>query len=103
MFLEAFMELKDFIGKVVRNTKTGDAFTLTDITSPEIRVASVRADADGHHTFYVYRTINGDPFSNGVLVFETPALTEAFKQVFGAYQRSRDAYWEEYGYWMRRD
>ncbi len=97
------MELKDFIGKVVISTKTKRRFYLNKITASQIGVVTTTPDSNGHYTFYCRETINGDPFSNGNLMFEDASLLEPFKKVYGAYCRTEDAYWEEYGYWMRKD
>lgn len=97
------MELKDFIGKVVISTKTKQRFYLHRITAPDIGTVTVAPDSFGHHTFYRWDTINGDPFSNGNLIFEDATLLEPFKKVYDAYCRTEDAYWENYGYWMRKD
>ncbi len=97
------MELKDFIKKVVVATETGKRMYLWEITSPYFRTVTVSPDADGHYTFYSWPTINGDAFSTGALTFEDQCLNESFKKAYADYCRSSDAYWEEYGYWMRRD
>ncbi len=97
------MELKEFIGKVVVSPTTKIRYRLSEITSPEIKAWTVKPDAYGHYTCYCWKTINGDPFSNGYLVFEDRSLTEAFKAAYNAYSRTKDAFMEEYGYWMRRD
>lgn len=97
------MELKDFIGQVVICTANNRRFRLKEITAPEIGVVSVTPGPSGYLEHYRFRTINGDPISTGTLVFENPALTEPFKKAFDAYARTQDAYWENYGYWMRRD
>ena len=97
------MELKDFIGKVVINTQTKRRFILHRITSPEITVYDEAEAKKGRLFCYCWKTINGDPFTNGNLIFEDESLNEPFKAVFATYGRSRDAFWEEYDYWMRRD
>ena len=97
------MELNDFIGKVVINVHTKRRFILHRITSPEIMVYAEDDAKNGRFSCYCWRTINGDPFTNGDLIFEDESLNEPFKTAFDAYNRTRDAYWEEYGYWMRRD
>ena len=97
------MELKDFIGKVVICAETKQRFFLRRITSPCIEVSTVEKDARGNCSFYCWPTINGDPISNGLLVFEDASLTEPFKKAFEEYSHTQDAYWENYGYWMRRD
>ena len=96
------MELKDFIGKVVISVKSGRRFELSSITAPEIEARTEKPDRFGHHACYCWETINGDPISNGILVFEDESLTEPFKKAYDAYCRTEDAYWENYGYWMRK-
>ena len=97
------MELKNFIGKVVIAPHTGKRFLINEITSPEICVVTVEPEHHGYRSYYSYPTINGDPFSKGYLVFEDASLLEPFIAAFKAYVRTEDAYWEDYGYWMRRD
>ena len=97
------MELKDFIGKVVVAPHNGERFLIDEITAPEICVATVKLGPYGQPGHYAYETINGDPFSNGILVFEDASLLEPFKVAYAAYCRTEDAYWETYGYYMRRD
>ncbi len=97
------MGIKDFIGKVVISTGSKERFYLDEITSPKIRVVTTTPDNQGHYTYYCWKTINGDPFSNGYLVFEDAGLLEPFKAAYDAYCRTKDAFWEEYGYWMRMD
>lgn len=97
------MELKDFIGQVVISTITGRRFKLYQITAPEICVVTEKPGESGYYEHYTYENINGNPIAIGLLVFENPALTEPFQAAFDAYDRTEDAYWERYGYWMRRD
>ena len=97
------MKIKDFIGKVVIGTASKRRYVITEITSPYITARVEKPDSGGHYTFYRWGTINGDPITNGTLVFENGALNESFKRAFDEYSRTEDAYWEEYGYWMRRD
>ena len=97
------MELKDFIGKIVVRTSDKKPLFITAITAPEIKAQTVEPDAYGHHTCYCWKTINGNPFSNGYLIFKDASLFEPFKQAYEAYCRTEAAYWEEYIYWMRRD
>lgn len=97
------MEIKDFIGKVVVSSETKRRFFICEITSPEIILQTIEPDANGHHTRYRCKTINGDPITNGDLFFEDSSLNELFKTAYDEYSRTEDAYWEEYGYWMRRD
>ena len=97
------MEIKEFIGKIVINAKTKERYILSKVTSPYIEVKTVKLNEYGCPSCYRFETINGDPFTNDVLVFEESALTEPFKKAYDEYSRSEDAYWEEYGYWMRKD
>lgn len=97
------MELKDFIGKVVVAPHNGERFLIDEITAPEICVATVKLGSSGQPRHYAYETINGDPFSRGTLVFEDASLLEPFKAAYDAYCRTEDAYWETYGYYMRKD
>jgi hypothetical protein len=97
------LELKKFIGKTVVSPRTGERFVLEEITAPEICVATVALGPYGYPRHYAYETINGDPFSRGILVFEDASLLEPFKIAYDAYCRTEGAYWENYGYYMRRD
>lgn len=97
------MNLNDFIGKTVINTQSGIRYRLHRITAPEIGVHSLSPLTDGHYDFRSFPTINGDPFENGYLVFEDASLASKFRQAYDAYCRTKDAYWENYGYWLRRD
>ena len=97
------MEVKDFIGKVVIETRSNRKYVLSEITSPYIAAKEAHADSAGRCRSYVWDTINGDPFSNSILVFEDSALNDIFKKVYEAHCRSSDGYWEDYGYWMRKD
>ncbi len=97
------MELKDFINKVVISTYSKKRMYLYDITSPYFRTVTVDPDECGHHTYYIWPTINGDAFETGDLVFEEEGLNEKFKAVYDAYCHTKDAHWEEYGYWLRKD
>ena len=94
------MELKDFIGKVVIDSKTGKRYVLKEITSPYIAVKEANNKNSG--ISIIYDTINGDAIKKGVLVFENATLTEPFNEAYAAYCRTKDAYWESYGYWSRR-
>lgn len=96
------MELKDFVGQVVISTATKQRYKLKEITAPEICVITEKPGTSGHYKHYTYENINGNPFANGLLVFENPALTEPFKVAFEAYCHTEEARWENYGYWMRR-
>lgn len=96
------MELKAFIGKIVVNPTTKRRYVLDEITAPEIKAWTVDTNAYGHHSYYCWETINGDPFTNGYLVFEDASLMEPFKAAYDAYCRTEDAYWENYGYWLHK-
>lgn len=97
------MELRGFIGKIAIAPKTGERFLIDEITAPEICVATVEIGPYGYPRHYAFETINGDPFSRGTLVFEDISLLEPFKAAYKAYCRTEDAYWETYGYYMRKD
>lgn len=97
------MELKDFVGRVVICAETKQRCVLRRITSPCIEVTAVEKDARGYCASYSWPTINGDPISTGALIFEDTSLTAPFKAAFSAHCHTRDAYYEEIGYWMRRD
>lgn len=95
------MELKDFIGKVVVQVATGKRYVLKEITSPYIAVKEENNPNSG--SSIIYDTINGNPIERGILAFEDVKLNEPFKLVYEVYCRTKDAYYEEIGYWMRRD
>lgn len=97
------MELKDFKNKVVIKTATGERLYLIEITSPELKTVTAEKGPHGHYTYYTWPTINGTPFEKGYLKFEEEGLDAAFKEAFDTYSRTKDAFWEDYGYWMRRD
>lgn len=95
--------IKDFIGKTVFNTATKTHNVIVKITSPYIEVREAKANQYGTYAHYRYECINGDPITNGTLVFEDDSLTESFKKAYSEHCRSKDAYWENYGYYMRKD
>ena len=95
------MQIKDFINKVVIESGSGKRYVITEITSPYIAVKEENNMNGGRSL--IFGTINGDPFSNGTLSFEDKSLAEPFKAVYDAYCRSRNAYYEEISYWMRKD
>lgn len=97
------MELKQFIGKIVISTETKNRYRLHRITSSYIDMESEKPNGSGYYSHYRFDCINGDPISNGDLIFEDQSLTEPFKKAYSAYCRSMDGYFEDYGYWMRRD
>ena len=94
------LKLDDFVNKVVFLPRTGERFVIEKIAAPAIYVATVEPGTFGYPRHYVYETINGDPFSNGSLVFEDERLLNPFKAAYAAYCRTEDAYWENYGYYM---
>lgn len=94
------MELKEFIGKVVVKAGSKRRFYLREITAPCIGITSVDPEPNGYPVSYSYRTINGDPFSKGTLLFEEPDLLEPFKEAYNLYCRTEDARWENYHYWL---
>ena len=50
---------------------------------------------------YRYSTLEGDPFSNGDMVFEDETLLEPFKAAFEEYCQSAEGHKTEYDYWSR--
>lgn len=97
------MELKDFIGKIVISSERKTKYVLTKITAPEISVRTEKPNERGYYSHYRWDTINGDPISNGYLVFEDQSLTESFKAAYNAHCSTEDARWENYGYYMRKN
>ncbi len=96
------MQLKDFLNKVVISTKTKKRMYLVEITAPYFKTVTAEEE-NGHYTYYSWPTINGNAFEEGYLEFEDKKLQKPFLEVYKAYTRTKEAYWEEYGYWMRRD
>ena len=94
------MELKSFIGKIVISTNTKTRYVLTKITAPEIAARTEKPNEHGYYPCCCWETINGDPISNGYLKFEDESLTELFKAAYNAHCCTKDAYWENYGYYM---
>lgn len=94
--------IQDFIGKVVIETKNRTRYVLSEITAPYIAAKEIGINSAGSRS-YIWDTINGDPFSNNILTFEDSGLNEIFKEAYEAHCRSNDGYWEDYGYWMRKD
>jgi hypothetical protein len=97
------MELNSFIGKTVISTSTHNRYVIEKITSPYIGVRSEKPNSSGYHSHYRFDCINGDPITNGDLIFEDETLTESFKKIYNDYCHSKDAYYEEIGFWMRKD
>lgn len=96
------MTVKDFIGKRVIGAKTGRRYILSRITAPYISVKEESADKNGNHPTYRFECINGDPFSLGSLLFEDSSLAAPFKKAYEEHCQSKDRYWENYEYWMRK-
>ena len=100
---EKTMELRCFIGKIVTRKETNQRYTISKITSPYIEVKTEKTNSSGYPSTYRFETINGDPFTNNLLIFDDSALLEPFMKAYKAYCHTKDAYYEEIGYWMRRD
>ena len=64
-----------------------------------IDVESELPNSSGYLSHYRFDCINGDPISNGDLIFADQSLLEPFKKAYEAYYHST----EDYGYWMRKD
>jgi hypothetical protein len=97
------MKLNSFIGKTVISTSTHNRYVIEKITSPYIGVRSEKPNSSGYHSHYRFDCINGDPITNGDLIFEDKTLTESFKMTYNDYCHSKDAYYEDVGFWMRKD
>lgn len=97
------VKLNDFVNKVVFSPRTGERFVLEKVTAPAIYVATVKPGSFGYPRHYVYETMNGDPISTGILIFEDTSLTEPFITAYITYSRTQSAYFEEISYWMRKD
>ena len=98
----AIMDIKAFIGKDVIIEKTKNSCVLTEITAPYIQVQTKAPNSSGYPSTYRFETINGDPFTNNLLIFEDSTLLEPFMKAYKAYCHTKDAYYEEICYWMRR-
>lgn len=97
------MEFKEFIGKTVISKSTNQRYIVSRITSPYIEVKTEKPNSSGYPSTYCFETINSDPISNGVLTFEDVSLNEKFVIAYNAYCNSKDAYYEDIDYWMRKD
>ncbi len=97
------MDLKDFIGKVVISSKTKRRYIVQQIDASIFKVLTEKVNENGTHSCYIWECINGDPISNGDLIFEDASMTEPFKKAYNAHLQTKAAYWEDYGYWMRKD
>ena len=97
------MELAQFFGKTVISTSTKKRYRLHCITSPYIEVESEKPGSSGYPAYYRFNCVNCDPFSNGTLVFEDQSLAAPFKKAYADHCHSMDGYWEDFGYWLRKD
>ena len=97
------MDIQAFIGKAVIIAGTKIKCVLTEITSPYIQVKTKAPNSSGYPSTYRFETVNGDPFTNKLLIFEDSNLLEPFMKVYKEYCRTKDAYYEEIGYWIRKD
>ncbi len=68
------MELKQFIGKIVISTETKNRYRLHRISSSYIDMVSEKPNGRGYHSHYRFDCINGDPISNGDLIFDSTDL-----------------------------
>ena len=96
------MSIDNFVGKVVVDVASGKRYILRQITAPYLMAWTAEADAQGNRGSYCWCTINGDPISNGILIFEDVTLNDPFMAEYNAHCHTRDAYFEEMGYWMRK-
>ena len=96
------MECKDFIGKIVIRVSDHKRLFITKITAAKFETQTIEKNAYGHSSFFSWETINGDPITKGYLRFEDASLTEPFQKAYEAHCRTKDAYWENYGYYMRK-
>ena len=97
------MDIKAFIGKDVIIEKIKTSCVLTEITAPYIQVQTKAPDSSGYPSTYRFETVNGDPFTNNLLIFKDSSLLGPFMKAYKEYCLSKDAYYEEIGYWMRKD
>ena len=97
------MNINDFIGVAVIDASTQRRCVIKRITSPYIQVQTKAPDSSGYPSTYRFETVNGDPFTNNLLIFEDSSLLEPFMKAYKAYCHTKDAYYEEIGYWMRKD
>lgn len=96
------MNINDFIGVAVIDASTKRRWVIEKITSPYIQVQTKASNSSGYPSTYRFETVNGDPFTNNLLKFEDACLLEPFMKAYKTYCHTKDAYYEEIGYWMRR-
>ena len=94
------MDKKKYIGKVVVSTSTQTRYVLTKIHAGYITVGTEKLNKYGTRDSYLFKTENGDPFSNGALRFEDESLNELFKKEYPVYCRSEYGRSEAFMYWM---
>ena len=97
------MDIKDYIGTDVIIEKTKTSCVLTEITAPYIQVQTKATNSSGYLSTYRFETVNVDPFTNNLLIFEDSNLLEPFMKAYKEYCHTKNAYYEEIGYWMRKD
>ena len=97
------MNINDFIGVAVIDASTKRRCVIKRITSPYIQVQTKALNSSGYPSTYRFETVNGDPFTNNLLIFEDACLLEPFMKAYREYCHTKDAYYEEIGYWMRKD
>lgn len=97
------MELNHFIGKTVIGARSKNRYTLKRITASYVDAVAQKPNENGCCPSYRWETINGDPITKGVLLFEDASLTEPFQTAYQAYCHTREAYYEDIDYWMRKD
>ena len=97
------MALKDYIGKAVISSRSKRRYFISEITAPEILLRTEEKNRYGTYSHYCFPTANGDPFSEGTLLFEEEGLKEPFIAEFESYRHSRDGRLETYGYWLMKE
>jgi hypothetical protein len=65
---------------------------LANINASFISVEQLVPNELGCHPHYRYETINGDPISNGYLLFEDSSLTEPFISAYKKHCKSEAGY-----------
>ena len=94
------MKIDDFVGKYVIFKERNERCKIYEITVPIIEFALLGEDEEILKV-YRYSTLEGDPFSNGDMVFEDETLLEPFKAAFEEYCQSAEGHKTEYDYWSR--